>query len=52
MKKVKFLIGIAIVSMALAACSKEDNPIDSPSSVNLDDPQEQVTDQPANAPQR
>ncbi len=52
MKKVKFLIGIAIVSMALAACSKEDNPVESSPTLNLDDPQEQVTDQPANAPQR
>lgn len=46
----KFLIVIAIASMALAACSKNDNPIDSPSSTNVDNPQEVVTDQPANAP--
>lgn len=48
----KFILCITIASLALAACSKEDNPIDSGANVNLDDPQEQVTDQPANAPER
>lgn len=52
MKKMKFILCIAIALLALAACSKEDNPIDSGANVNLDDPQEQVTDQPANAPER
>ena len=52
MKKMKFILCIASASLALAACSKEDNPIDSGANVNLDDPQEQVTDQPANAPER
>jgi len=52
MKKMKFILCIAIASLALAACSKEDNPIDSGANVNLDDPQEQVPDQPANAPER
>lgn len=50
MKKMIFLICIAIASLALAACSKDDNPIDSGANVNIDNPQEQVTDQPANAP--
>ena len=45
MNKVKFLICIVVASMALAACSKEDNPV----TTNIDDPQEQVTDQPAYA---
>ena len=52
MNRIKFLIGIAIVAMTLAACNKEDNPVESSPTLNLDDPQEQVTDQPANAPQR
>jgi len=52
MNKVKFLIAMMLVALTLAACSKEDNPIDSGANVNLDDPQEQVTDQPANAPER
>ena len=51
MKKAKFLICIFIASMALAACSKDDNPVDT-TTVNIDDPQEDVTDQPANAPVR
>ena len=51
MKKAKFLICIFIASMALAACSKDDNPVDT-TSANVDNPQEEVTDQPANAPMR
>lgn len=50
MKKVKLLICIAIASIALAACSRDDNPVipgDDPTTVNVDDPQEEVTDQPA-----
>ena len=45
MNKVKFLICVIVASMALVACDKEDNPI----TTNVDNPQEQVTDQPANA---
>ena len=33
-----------LASMILVACSKEDNPIDN---VNIDNPQEEVTDKPA-----
>ena len=46
MNRIKFLICIAFASMALASCSKDDNPA---GTVNLDDPQENVTDQPANS---
>lgn len=52
MNKVKFLICIAFASMAFAACTTaNDNPVlpDDPTVVNVDDPQEEVTDQPANA---
>lgn len=45
MNRVKFLICFVVASMALAACNKEDNPV----TTNIDNPQEQVTDQPANA---
>ena len=44
MNRVKFLLGIMLASMLFVACSKDDNPIDN---VNIDDPQEEVTDQPA-----
>jgi PBP1b-binding outer membrane lipoprotein LpoB len=49
MNKVKFLLCIAFASMVLTACVKEDNPVDDKTTptVNLDDPQETVTDQPA-----
>ena len=47
MNKVKFLLCIAFASMVLTACIKEDNPVDDPTTVNMDDPQETVTDQPA-----
>ena len=47
MNKIKMIICAALASMALAACSVDDNPIEPV--VNLDDPQEQVTDQPAYA---
>lgn len=51
MNKTRLLIGFAYASMALASlaltsCSKEDNPAE-PTSVNIDNPQEEVTDQPA-----
>lgn len=51
MNKIKFLIGLVFTSMVLAACSKDDNPIDT-SNANIDDPQETVTDQPATARDR
>lgn len=49
MKKLLILLGIAFASQLFMACSMDDNPVDS---ANLDNPQEVVTDQPANAPQR
>lgn len=49
MNKAKFLLCIAFASMALTACVKEDNPVDEIPTVNIDNPQETVTDQPANA---
>ena len=48
MKRIKFLALLFIAFVALVSCSKEDNPVD-PTTVNVDDPQEIVTDQPANA---
>ena len=50
MNKVKFMIGLFVAALALTACSVEDNPAEDPTKVNTDDPQEVVTDQPANAP--
>ena len=53
MSKVKFLIGMLFVSMtltALTACDVVDDPV-VPTTTDVDDPQEEVTDQPANARQ-
>lgn len=46
MSKVKFLLCIVVASMALASCTKDDNPTGTPT-YNVEDPQEEVTDQPA-----
>ena len=46
MKKLLFIFCMAVAAQVFMACSKEDNPVD-----QLDNPQEVVTDQPANAPQ-
>ena len=48
MNKAKLLVVTILASMAItfAACDKEDNPV-KPEKVTVDDPQEQVTDQPA-----
>jgi hypothetical protein len=51
MKKILFLLCIAFASVVITSCSKDDNPIYGGID-NIDNPQEQVTDQPANAPQR
>ena len=51
MKKILFLLCIAFASVAMTSCSKEDNPIYE-GVENIDNPQEVVTDQPANAPRR
>ena len=62
MKKVKMLICMAIASLALTACSVGDNPADfvpypipyaeqgDSTGVNIDNPHEVPTDQPAYAP--
>lgn len=51
MNKIKFLIATVFAAMALTACvSNEDTPVVpvNPITDNVDDPQEEVTDQPAN----
>ena len=54
MNKVKFVLGLFFASMLFVACSIEDNPTkpepEPEPPVNIDNPQEQVTDQPAYAP--
>ena len=47
MNKAKLLICTFVGLMALTACDKEDNPTETPTFVNVDEPQEEVTDQPA-----
>ena len=49
MNKVKMMICLSVFALALTACDKEDNPVE-PTVVNVDDPQEEVTNQPAYAP--
>lgn len=51
MNKAKFLIATVFATMALTACTGiEDTPVIpvNPTTENVDDPQEEVTDQPAN----
>ena len=51
MNKIKFLIATVFAAMALTACTgSQDNPVIpvNPPADNVDDPQEEVTDQPAN----
>ena len=51
MKKVFFLMCLFFAPLAFTACSYEDNPYpEIPETVDVDDPQEEVTDQPAQAP--
>ena len=49
MNKVKWLLSACLATMALTACDKDDNPVipEEPTVVNVDEPQEEVTDQPA-----
>jgi hypothetical protein len=47
MKKILFLLCIALASVVMTSCTKEDNPIYGGID-NTNNPQEQVTDQPAN----
>jgi len=51
MKKLLILFSIAFASVVITSCSKDDNPIYGGID-NMDNPQEVVTDQPANAPTR
>ena len=51
MNRIKFLIASVFAAMALTACvANEDSPVlpINPITDNVDDPQEEVTDQPAN----
>lgn len=51
MNKVKFLIATVFATLTLTACTgSQDNPVlpVNPITDNVDDPQEEVTDQPAN----
>jgi hypothetical protein len=52
MKKVFFLMCLFFAPLAFTACSIEDNPNPEPVEpiVNVDDPNEEVTNQPAQAP--
>ena len=50
MNKVKFLVCLFVASLALTACTIEDNPSEDPTKVNVDNPQNEETDQPAYAP--
>ena len=59
MSKFKILICTVVAFMALTACTVEDNPTPNPvyedndsTSVNIDDPNESVTDRPAYTPGR
>ena len=49
MKKILFLACLFVAPMAFTACSVIDNPSE-PLEYNVDNPQEEVTDQPAQAP--
>lgn len=51
MNRIKFLIATVFAIMALTACTgNQDSPVlpINPPTDNVDDPQEEVTDQPAN----
>ena len=50
MKKLFILFSIALAAQVFMACSKDDNPI--PGVDDIQNPQEVVTDQPANARQK
>lgn len=53
MNKVKILIAVFVASMALTACNRYDNPIPEPEQppVEIENPSETETDQPAYAPE-
>lgn len=50
MKKIFFLISLFFAPLAFTACSIEDNPYPETQTADVDNPQEEVTDQPALAP--
>ncbi len=50
MKKLLIIICIVLGAPVFMACSNDDNPV--PGIDNVQNPQEEVTDQPANAPER
>ena len=50
MKKLFILLCIAFATQVFMACTNDDNPI--PGIDDTQNPQEQVTDQPANAPRQ
>ena len=51
MKKVFFLMCLFVAPLAFTACAVEDNPYpEVQQTVDVDNPQEEVTDQPAQAP--
>lgn len=54
MKKKLFMMCLFLAPLAFTACSIEDNPTEPvepvEETVNMEDPQEEVTDQPALAP--
>jgi hypothetical protein len=52
MKKILFLICMFFAPLAFTACSVEDNPCPDYTVNNMEEPQEEVTDQPALAPNR
>ena len=52
MKKVFFLTCLFFAPLAFTACSIEDNPYPETQTADVDNPQEEVTDQPAQAPVR
>lgn len=50
MKKVFFLMCLVFAPLAFTACTIEDNPVPPEPTVDVENPQEEVTDQPAQAP--
>lgn len=49
MKKFLIMFCMALATQVFMACSADDNPVET---TNINDPQDVVTDQPANAPQK
>lgn len=49
MKKLLLIFCMALATQVFMACAADDNPVET---TNTNNPQDVVTDQPANAPQR